>query len=222
MENSQESQTPQAPQNAQEQNPQVVVSKPVHKHWATWLLTALLVLSLVGSGFLWTQLQKTKDDLRAQRASNQSLQDQVEKLKSQVGGEDAIGEDPNANPAEAACTYTPDTALKDNIKAALDSKNTAAFASYVTDPVKYVLAASEFGGDQSPDDAAAALEYTHSSAGPWEFTDAANYSSGDYAVYFDKKAMAIKSADGMVVAFDFTCDGSKINSIFVAPSEEML
>jgi cell division protein FtsB len=222
MENGQETQASQAPEDTQEQKPQIVVGKPVHKHWATWILALLLILSLAGNGFLWMQLQKTQEDLRSQRASNQSLQDQVEKLKSQVGGEDAIGENPNANPSEAACAYTSNAAFKDNIKAALDSKNTAAFASYVTNPVRYVLAASEEGGDASPDEAASSLAYTHSATGPWEYVAASDYSSGDYAQYFDKKAVAIKSADGMVVAFDFTCDGDKITSIFVAPSEEML
>lgn len=206
-------------QSSQASSQQVIVGKPVHKHWLTWLLTVLLVLSLAGNAYLALRLQKTQDDLRTVRASNQSLQDQVEKLRSQVGGEDAIGD---GSPTEEECTYTPSTAFKDNIKAALDSKNTAAFASYVTNPVSYVLAASEYGGDISPDEAAISLEYTHSATGPWEFVDASDYASGDYATYFDKKAMAIKSADGMVVAFDFSCDGSKITSIFVAPNEDLL
>lgn len=218
MENNQESQVPQV-----DKPQEVVASKPARKQKAMWLLVVLLVLSLAGNGFLWMQLQKAQKDLRAQRADNQSLQDQVEKLKSQVGGEDAIGQNGGAaGIEETSCTYTPGNALKDNIIAALDSKNTAAFATYVTDPVMYVLAASEFGGEQSPDGAATALAYTHSATSPWKFVDAAGYSSGDYARYFDKKALAVKSADGMVVAFDFSCDGSKINSIFVAPSEAIL
>jgi len=220
MENNQESQPPQDVQEQKTQ--QIVTDKPARKRWATWLLVVLLVLSLAGNGYLWMQLQQSQKDLRAQRASNQGLQDQVEKLKSQVGGEDAIGQNDSENGAEAACTYTPSTAFKDNIKAALDSKNTAAFATYVTDPVAYVLAASEFGGNRSPEEAATALEYTHSATGPWQYVDAADYSSGDYAQYFDKKAVAIKSADGMVVAFDFACDGTKIASIFVVPNEELL
>lgn len=197
---------------------EVVTSKPVHKHWFTWLLSVLLVVSLAGNGYLWMQQQKAQDDLSAQRSSNQSLQDQIEKLQDQVGGDEAIGE----NEEESACTYTPSTSMKDNIKAALDSKNTAAFATYTTDPITYVLAASELGGDTTPDQAAINLEYTHSATSPWAFVPASDYSGGDYAGHFDKKAIAIKSTDGMVVAFDFNCDGSKISEIFVAASEDLL
>lgn len=189
---------------------------PAH-HWLTWVLAVLALLFLAGSVYLWMQLDKSKKDLSAQRTTNQQLTDQVEKLKSQVGGEEAIGDDGNA-----ACGYTFAEPFKANIKAALDSKNTAAFSTYTTNPVKYVLAASEMGGNFTPDQAASNLEYTHSAAGPWAYVDATGYSMGDYEDYFTDYTIAIKSADGMVVALEPNCDGSKISEIFVAPDEELL
>lgn len=218
MEDSKQTQDPAQAPEMQSQPQPVVVGKPVHRHWAVWVLTALLVLSLAGNGYLWMQLQTTKDDLNTQRTTSQNLQKQVQELQSQLEAkdEDAGGTE------ETACTYTPGTALKDNIKAALDSKNTAAFASYVTSPVKYVLAASEQGGNVSADQAATNLAYTHSATGPWTFVDASNYSTGDYADYFGENTLVAKSADSMVVAFEFDCDGSKISEIFVAPNEDLL
>ncbi len=228
MENGQEMQeTPQvAPQDSQEpegSKPQVVVSKPVHKHWATWLLTVLLVLSLAGSSFLWTRLQAVQKDNNQLKQEKQQLEQQVDQLKAA----DADRKKQSAGGSElSACSYKPSEVLKENIKAALDSKNTAAFASYVSSPVKYVLAGSEYGGERTPDEAVAALEYTHSAEGPWNFdlpqTTIDEYDSGDYASYFDVNTLVGRATSGMVIAFEFNCDGSKIDSIFVAPSEELL
>ena len=124
----------------QESKPQIVKLKPVHKHWATWVLAALVLLLLAGGGYLWMQLQSSKDKEQQLNKEKQQLQQQVDELKKDDGS--AAG-----GTEETACTYTPSASFKENIKAALDSKNTAAFETYVTDPVKYVLAASEFGGN---------------------------------------------------------------------------
>src|SRR5690606_34902417 len=111
------------------------------------------------------------------------------------------------------------------IKAALDTQNTAVFETYTTNPVVYVLAASEYGGDISPTEAATSLEYTHSAAGPWDFNvpaaTIAAYDAGYYTDYFDANTYVGRSSDSMVVAFDFACD-DKIKQIFVAAHEDIL
>lgn len=223
MENGQQTQTEsQTSESPQVQNAQVIVGKPVHKHWATWILTLLFILSLAGNGFLWMQLQAVREDKNQLQQEKQQLQQQIDQLKA----DDDKAEQAEEGSELSACSYKPSATFKENIKAALDSKNTAVFASYVTNPAKYVFAGSEFGGERTPDEVATALEYTHSADGPWDFNlpqaTIDEYDSGDYASYFDTNTLVGKSADGMVVAFTFSCDGSKINSIFVAPSEEIL
>jgi type II secretory pathway pseudopilin PulG len=186
----------------------------------TWVLIVLVVLLLAGAGYLWWQLQSAKKTAEQLDREKQQLQSQV----------DAQGEESDESAAggteETACTYTPGATLKDNIKAALDTQNTAAFATYTTDPVKYILAASEFGGDITPTEAATSLEYTHSATAPWDFNLApatiAGYDAGFYTDYFEANTLVGKAASGMVVAFEFSCDGSKISDIFVAADEDLL
>lgn len=199
------------------------VSKFKGQHKAMmWVLALLVVLLLAGGGYLWWQLQASKDAEQKLQNEKQQLQEQVDKLKKSA-----------AAPAEAAggteltaCTYTPSTTFKDNIKAALDSKNTAAFSTYTTNPVKYILAASEYGGDVTPDEAATSLEYTHSATAPWDFNlpaaTIAGYDAGFYTSYFEANTLVGKAASGMVVAFEFNCDGSKISNIFVAADDDLL
>lgn len=192
-----------------------------HNKTATWLLVAAVVLLLAGAGYLWWQLQSAK------KAADQ-LNREKQQLQSQLNSRDQEDDDAAAagGTEETACTYTPGATLKDNIKAALDSKNTAAFSTYTTDPVKYILAASEFGGDITPDEAASSLEYTHSATGPWDFNlpapTIADYDGGFYTDYFEANTLVGKADSGMVVAFEFNCDGSKITDIFVAADEDLL
>lgn len=186
--------------------------------WIVWLLAAVVLLLAVSTGYLWWQLKSGKDTERQLRAQTQQLTQEVNALKK--------AKTQSATPATSlTCNDTPTAAMKANIKDALDSKNTAAFSTYTTDPVKYVLAASELGGDKTPTEAAVALDYTHSATGPWDFNLPAatlqKYDSGFYTDYFDANTYVGKAASGMVVAFDFGCNG-KISQIFVASNEDLL
>ncbi len=205
----------QAANEPQEEKPQQQVKITPAHNTLTWVLVGLVVLLLAGSGYLWIQLSSSKKEVDDLKKKNQALQSQIDLQK---------GEEPKKDDGDdkTACTYTPAAAFKDNIKAALDSENTAAFATYVTNPVKYVLAASEMGGNRTPEQAATDLEYTNSATGPWSYVTTHDYGTGDYADYFGDNTLVLKSTDGMVVAFEFNCDGSKITEIFVAPDEELL
>ena len=171
----------------------------------------------VGAAYLWWQLKACNDNEKQLKKDKQQLQQQIDQLKKEA----------NATPAQPAqaCNDTPTASMKENIKAALDSQNTAAFSTYTTNPVKYVLAASELGGDFTPDQAAINLDYTHSATGPWDFNLApatvAAYDGGFYTDYFDSNTYVGKAASGMVVSFDFNCDG-KIKQIFVAADDDLL
>lgn len=209
-------------ENTDNQEPKAEYKPPKQlkgKSWlACWLLAALVVLLLAGAGYLWMQWQASKDKEQQLNKEKQQLQQQVDKLKK-------ASTSASEADTQAACNDTPTASMKENIKAALDSKNTAAFSTYTTNPVKYVLAASELGGDFTPDQAATNLEYTHSATGPWDFNLPAatvnGYDSGFYTDYFDSNTYVGKAASGMVASFDFNCDG-KIKQIFVAADADLL
>ena len=186
-----------------------------------WFVIILLVVSNVLFVVLWYQArQKNADYVRTQA----QLQKQIAALEKKLATTDddaAVDEDDEAEPCKDVASAT----LKTNIKAALDTKNTAAFATYTTNPVQYVLAASEYGGDISAAEAATSLSYTHSATGPWDFSlppaTIAAYDAGFYTNYFNTNTYVGRAASGMVVAFDFTCT-DKIKSIFVAADEDIL
>jgi hypothetical protein len=198
--------------------PQMKFGKQSKKQkWVIWLLIAIILLLLVSIGYMWWLLQNCNDTKAALENDKQQLQAQIDTLAQQ-----------KAEPVEepvVVCSDTPTDALKSNIKAALNTKNTAVFTSYVSNPVLFVLAASEKGGDETPDQAAASMEYTHSATGPWDFnlpqTTLDAYDAGFYTNYFDANTYVGRAADGMVTAFDFDCNG-KINQIFVAANEDLL
>lgn len=182
----------------------------------TIILALLLVAALAFLAWYWMQAETDKKNLNAEKAA---LQSQLDTLKAQNAQEDQAE-------ADTPCSNTPSASRKENIKAALDSKNTAAFSTYTSDPVNYILAASELGKDMTPTEAATALEYTHSATGPWDFNLPAAtinaWKAGFYKDHFDDANRYIgKSASGMVVSFDFDCNG-KISKIFVAASEDLL
>ncbi len=186
------------------------------KKWMMWLLILIILLLLGAVGYLWWQLQQCRDSEKQLKKDKQQLQAQVEKLSGKT----------TAQKTEAqACNDTPTASMKENIKAALDTKNTAVFSSYTSNPVKFVIAASEKGGDETPDQAALDMEYTHTATGPWDFSlpqaTINSYDAGFYTDYFDSNTYVGKAASGMVAAFDFDCNG-KIKQIFVAADDDLL
>jgi cytoskeletal protein RodZ len=184
-----------------------------------WLLVAILAASSGLLGFMW---YREREQTSALQTENNQFKQQIANLQEKLAAAEAVASTPDDN---EPCSEDPSDELKANIKAALETKNTAAFETYTTNPVYYVLAASEYGGEISPTDAAVALEYTHSATAPWDFAlpaaTIATYDAGDYTDYFDENTYVGRSADGMVVAFDFAC-GDKIKQIFVAADESIL
>ena len=193
--------------------------------WIIWILV-LLALAGVIAWLVW-RLNVGRSDYNNLSQQNQKLTEQVKDLKDKLAAKEAAESSSSDSGAGGVtpCSNTPSVAMKENIKAALDSKNTAAFATYTTNPVTYVLAASEFGGDITPNEAAVSLEYTHSATGPWDFNlppaTIAAYDAGFYTDYFDANSYVGKAASGMVVSFGFDCKG-KINKIFVAADASLL
>ena len=199
-------------------SPQVQVgSGKSNNSWLMWLLVALLILALSAAGYLWWQLDEANN-------KNQALESQVSAQKAAL---DKANEQLKAAgvTADTTCNNVASDTMKQDIKAALDSKNTAAFSGYFSNPVSFIIAASEKGGDETPAQAVADLEYIKSATGPWNFNlpqetlDA--YAAGPYKAYFNDKTYVGMAASGQVAAFNFDCNG-KIKQVFLAPSEDVL
>jgi cytoskeletal protein RodZ len=190
--------------------------KSANKKWLTWLLIILVLLLLATAGYLWWQLKVCNDKDAQLTKDKQQLQAQLDKQKESSATSPA---------SQATCNDTPSDSLKENIKAALDSKNTAAFASYFSNPVTFVIAASEKGGSETPDQAAVDMEYANTATGPWDFSLSKatldHYDAGFYTNYFDANTYTGRAASGQVAAFDFDCNG-KIKQAFLAASEDLL
>lgn len=185
---------------------------------AVWLVIVVLLAASGILAFMWYQAEQRANEYHSQKLQ---LEQQVDQLNRKLAAETTTPE----GEGETACSEESSNALKANIKAALDTQNTAVFSTYTTNPVLYVLAASEYGGEISPDEAATSLEYTHSATGPWDFNlpavTVAAYDAGFYTDYFDANTYVGRAASGMVIAFDFVC-GDKIKQIFVAADESLL
>jgi len=185
--------------------------------WLSIVLALLLVAALAFLAWYWMQAEADKKRLTDERAQ---LQSQLDSLKYQNANKD------NPVAVDKTCHDTATAAMKENIKAALDSQNTAAFSTYTANPVNYVVAASELSKDMTPDEAAVALEYTHTATGPWDFSlpvaTINTWKAGFYVDHFDDATRYIgRAASGMVVSFDFDCSG-KIDKIFVAADDDLL
>lgn len=186
------------------------------KSWLPWLL-AVIVLG-AAAGYLGLLLNTS---------SNQKsvLEAEVKDLKQQLEADNTKLNASNTATEEVACSNIPSDTMKENIKAALDSKNTAAFATYFTNPVNFVLAASEKGGDETPDQAAASMDYANTATGPWDFSlpqaTLDIYAAGGYKAYFNDHTYVGKADSSHVAAFNFDCNG-KIKQVFISPSDDLL
>lgn len=187
--------------------------------WPTIVLAVLLIASLAFLGWYWMQAEAEKKSLTDQKTS---LQSQLDALKAQ---QQSSNEELTPSENAKVCNNTPTASLKENIKAALDSKNTAVFATYTSNPVTFVIAASEKGGAETPDQAAVDMDYANGATGPWDFGLAQatidSYKAGFYKDYFGTNTYVGKAASGRVVSFDFDCNG-KIKTIFLAADASLL
>lgn len=213
----QEPTSQQTPNETRAPTPMQPKKKSHLNFWLNIVLVVLLVASLAFSAWYWCTAEAKIKNLEDQKIQLQAQLDQLttEAQEAEVSGADT------ATP----CNDTVSNSLAENIKAALDSQNTAAFSTYTTNPVNYVLAASELGKDMTPDEAAISLDYTHSATGSWDFNlpqaTLDMYLAGFYKGYFGAKRYVGKAASGMVVSFGFDCNG-KINKIFVAADDDLL
>jgi len=113
------------------------------------LLIALAIITVViltaAAGYLIFQNQKLINKL-SQASPPPSPQENVQKPQ----------ESPQSTPSPKTITLSE---LQENIEAAVNTKNTQALASYMTNPVHVILQATECCGEQTPDEAVSQASY---------------------------------------------------------------
>ena len=113
------------------------------------LLIVLVIIAAVilaaAAGYLLFQNQKLTNQL-TQTSPSPTPKETVQKPQ----------ESPQSTPSSKPMTLLE---LQENIKASVNSKNTQAMASFMTNPVHVILQATECCGEQTPDEAVAQASY---------------------------------------------------------------
>src|SRR3989344_7442588 len=113
------------------------------------LLIALVIIAAVilatAAGYLLFQNQKLTNQL-IQTSPSPTPKETIQKPQ----------ESPQSTPSSKPMTLLE---LQENIKASVNSKNTQAMASFMTNPVHVILQATECCGEQTPDEAVVQASY---------------------------------------------------------------
>lgn len=113
----------------------------------------------------------------------------------------------------------------ENIVAALNTGNTAAIEGYLTDPVNFIIAATECCGPVTPAEAITNLAYVSGATAPWTATPETTidtYRAGFYVDYFPAGALVFASADADPYVISFVVTGSQITQIFISSGATLL
>ena len=212
-------------QKGTEQRPASAPSEPAHRSKPTLklVLTIVILLLLLALGWVIWQWWLCSDHHKQADDEKKQLQIQIDGLKKELNeAKQSAGNSGSTTPCTAG---TASQSLKENISAAITSKNTAALEGYMASAVTVVIAASEKGGTETPAQATQSVEYTHSGTAPWDFNLSAatvnGYKAGFYKQYFPEGAYVGKAANSQVVSFGFDCS-NKINLIFMSASDDLL
>jgi hypothetical protein len=114
----------------------------------------------------------------------------------------------------------------ENIAASISSGNTAALEGYLSEPVNFIIAASECCGPVTRVEAINGLDYVSGATGPWTYPigepTLASYRAGFYVDYFPAGVFVMQSADADPYVVAFAIDGSTVTGVFVAGGATLL
>src|SRR2546430_15141555 len=131
----------------EEQTAPVVTASHHTRHgWAKLLAIIIILLLLLLAGWLAWQLKMCRDEHNKLKAANTQLQKKVDALAKQAAAAQT-GSSTAASGTGGGCTSAPiSQSLKDNLPAAVSSKNYAALIGSLSSPVTVVIAASAKSG----------------------------------------------------------------------------
>lgn len=189
-------------------------------------MVVLIVLLMLAAGWLAWLVRECRADHQRAAATNTQLQSKIDGLTKQLAAaKKSSSATTNASDMPACRNVAVSQDLKDNITAAVSSKNYAALAGYMAAAVNVVIAASEKGGTETPTQAVADMAYLGTGTEPWNFTppaaDMAAFRAGDYKQYFPADAYVGEAANHLTVSFGFD-DCAKIDQVFMAATSDLL
>ena len=112
-----------------------------------------------------------------------------------------------------------------NLRAAIETGNTAALEQYLANPVNFIIAASECCGPVTPIEAISGLDYISAAVDPWSEPSAAviaQYRAGFYVDYFPDGAYVLQSSDSDPYVVSFQITGEQVTGIFIAGGATLL
>lgn len=175
---------------------------------------ALLILILsAGAYYLGTMSQD--------KPSDKSKIFTTKKVEKKVASE-SINLEESISPTENKMSLEE---LKENIKAAINTRNTQPFETYMADKVSVILEASECCGIKNPTDATKQLDYLNDAVGPWNF-DQSNETikklkEVEPTKYGPESAFIGIATNEYVVSFKFDED-NKINGVTMAATYKLI
>jgi hypothetical protein len=113
----------------------------------------------------------------------------------------------------------------ENLHDSIASGNTAALEGYLSNPVNFIIAASECCEPLTPLQAISGLDYISAAVGPWAEPSAAQlaqYQAGFYVDYFPAGAYVIQSSDADPYVVSFAITGEQVTGIFIAGAATLL
>ena len=190
------------------------------------ITTIALLIAIILAGWFWWQWRLCMDDKAVLEQEKASLQQQIDTLSAAAAT--TVTEETGADATTCSATVTDE--LKENIRDAINSDNTAALEGYMADSLLVVIAASEFGETRTPTQAISDLNYIQDST-DWDFAlpsaTIMSYLTGSYGSgspgtnYFNATTYFGVASDNKLVAFNFD-DCAKINQVFMSASADLL
>lgn len=200
-------------------------TKPKNKIKLVPVLIALVLLLAASSGYFGWQSTKNSKDKKAAQSELESINKKLADSQKQLTDAKKQLDDTKKTSSSTPAKVTISAALKENIAAAISSKNTAALEGYMASSVSVVIAGTEKGGAESAAQAVADLAYLNNATSPWDFNLSAatltSFKNGFYGNYFGDNTYAGQSANKYVVSFEVNSSG-KISIIFMAVSSDLL
>ncbi|MDP4038482.1 MAG: hypothetical protein Q8P54_00725 [bacterium] len=204
-------------------SPKTSIKKPEKNHSVIWFGVIIVILLIAGSSlFLW-QMKNYNNQRNKLENEKKELQKKVDDLAKQLKDKSKELEDAKKSSTPSKVTIPQN--LKDNIEAALNTKNTAALEGYMASSVNVVVAASEKAGPRTPAQAVSDLDYLNSATSPWNFnlpqTTLTAYKNSFYGQYFGDNTVVGQSTNKYVASFGIDAN-VKINVIFMAVNADLL
>lgn len=181
------------------------------------LLTLLVLLLIAGAaaGAWWFRDQEASGERNRQQQEISQLQERIAQLESELEALKNEGDDQDADEQQK----------RENIIAAVSTRNYAALEEYMADQVTVTMAGTDSLGQRPAEQAVNDIAFLSPATAPWTFdieeSTLERFSSTQYGEYFPEGAFVGMSSDDYVVSFTFD-EAGNISAVFMAENGDEL